>query len=234
MIKVVSFKICPFVQRVTAALEAREIPYEIEYISLDHPPEWFAQVSPNAQVPLLVTDSATALFESDAIVEYLDEVYGPLQDDVTPEQHALDRAWSYQASKHYLVQCSAMSSADEQTLAERSRDLGKAFARVENVLGDGPYFNGKSIGNVDISWLPLLHRAAIIEQHTDYDFLEKYPRVKAWQSALMVTGLAEKSVSSDFDDSFSGYYLSDKTFLRKGEDCDIASAGGCGSSQACG
>jgi len=36
MIKVVSFKICPFVQRVTAALEQKEIPYGIEYISLDN------------------------------------------------------------------------------------------------------------------------------------------------------------------------------------------------------
>lgn len=38
MIKVISFKICPFVQRVTAALEARQIPYEIKYISLNKPP----------------------------------------------------------------------------------------------------------------------------------------------------------------------------------------------------
>lgn len=33
MIKVVSFKICPFVQRITALLEAKQIPYEIEYIT---------------------------------------------------------------------------------------------------------------------------------------------------------------------------------------------------------
>ena len=38
MIKVISFKICPFVQRVTATLEAREIPNEIEHISLSKPP----------------------------------------------------------------------------------------------------------------------------------------------------------------------------------------------------
>lgn len=228
------FKICPFVQRVTAALEAREIPYEIEYISLSQPPEWFLEVSPNAQVPLLVTESGTALFESDAIVEYLDEVYGPLQEDVTPEQHAIDRAWSYQASKHYLVQCGAMRSADEETLAERTRDLGNAFSRVEKVLGDDPYFKGGSIGNVDISWLPLLHRAAIIERHTNYDFLQDYPKVKAWQSSLMATGLAEKSVSSDFDEYFSGFYLLDSTFLGKGENCASVSGEACETIQSCG
>ena len=30
MLKIVSFKIYPFVQRVTAALEVKQIPYEIE------------------------------------------------------------------------------------------------------------------------------------------------------------------------------------------------------------
>ena len=123
MIKTVSFKICPFVQRVTAALEAKNVPYEIELISLSEKPQWFLDLSPTGQVPLLITESGQALFESDAIVEYLDEVTMPLIAGVTPEQRAVDRAWSYQASKHYLVQCSAMQSRDRETLAEQSVKL---------------------------------------------------------------------------------------------------------------
>jgi len=235
MIKVVSFKICPFVQRVTAALEAKKIPYEIEFISLSEPPDWFLEVSPNAQVPILITASGIVLFESDAIVEYLDEIEAPLLPEQSAEERAVDRAWTYQATKHYLTQCSAMSSPDKNSLDERASNLGKAFSRVEKVLGDGPYFHGNGIGNVDISWLPLLHRASIIEQHTDYDFLEDYPKVKSWQKALMETGLAEKSVPEDFENEFSNFYLSDKTFLGKGEDCVNAGEGSCGTgSGGCG
>jgi len=229
MIKIVSFKICPFVQRVTAALEAKKIPYKIEFISLSEPPEWFLEVSPNAQVPILIAESGAVLFESDAIVEYLDEIEAPLSMDQSPEQRAIDRAWSYQAAKHYLVQCSAMSSPDKRTLIERSENLGKAFDRVEKVLGAGPYFHGHELGNVDISWLPLLHRAAIIEKHTKYDFLDNFPKVKHWQTSLMNTGLAEKSVSEDFEREFSNYYLSDSTYLGKGEDCSDVGSGVCGS-----
>lgn len=43
MIKIISFKICPFVQRVTALLEAKQLPYEIEYISLKNKPQWFLE-----------------------------------------------------------------------------------------------------------------------------------------------------------------------------------------------
>ena len=234
MIKVVSFKICPFVQRVTAALEARSIPYGVEYICLSNPPVWFSEASPNAQVPLLITESGTVLFESDAIVEYLDEFYGPMQNDVSPERHAIDRAWSYQASKHYLVQCSAMRSSDDATLASRVQRLDKAFERIENVLEDGPYFGGQSLGNVDIAWLPLLHRAAIVADRTGFDFLDKYPKMRAWRSALMTTGLPEKSVSEDFEQKFSEFYLSDETYLGRGKASAAASVDSCNKSQCCG
>ena len=101
--------------------------------------------------------------------------------------------------------------------------------RAENF---GPYFKGGTISNVDMAWLPLLHRAAIIEQHTCYDFLARFPRVKAWQKALLETGLAEKSVAGDFEDAFTGFYLSEETYLGKGEDGggmadELSRAGSC-------
>ncbi len=95
MIKIVSFTICPFVQRVTALLEAKQIPYDIEFISLSDKPKWFLDLSPTGQVPMLVTDEGIALFESDAIIEYIDEISAPLEPDLTPEHRAINRAWSY-------------------------------------------------------------------------------------------------------------------------------------------
>ena len=213
MLKIVSFKICPFVQRVTAALEARQMPYEIEYIDLRSKPQWFLDISPNGQVPVLVTDSGVVLFESDAIIEYLDDVYGPLGPKLSAEQRALDRAWSYVASKHYLVQCSAMRSGDKDTLVQRSDKLGKAFAKAQDKLSVGPFFKGATLSKVDIAWLPLLHRAAIIEQRTGHDFLAQYPKVKQWQAAVLASGIVERSVSDDFEKRFTDFYLSERTFL---------------------
>lgn len=213
MIKVISFKICPFVQRVTGLLEAKNIPYEIEFISLRDKPQWFLDIAPTGQVPVLVAESGEALFESDAIVEYIEEISEPLEKNVTPEQRAKDRAWSYQASKHYLVQCTSMRSGDEETLLYRTAKLGKAFEKAEAILSIGPYFKGEQLSNVDIAWLPLLHRAAIIEQKSGYDFLTNYPKVKAWQTAILAIGLAEKSVPADFVERFSEFYLAEETRL---------------------
>ena len=180
MIKVVSFRICPFVQRVTALLEAKGIEYEVDYISLSDKPKWFLDISPNGQVPVLILDNGTVLFESDAIVEYLEEAYPALQPELSLEQKARNRAWSYLASKHYLVQCSAQRSPDDETLRERSGKLAKAFDGIENQLGDSAFFESDTIGMVDIAWLPLLHRADIIWRRSCFDFIGGRPKLKAW------------------------------------------------------
>lgn len=237
MIKVISFKICPFVQRVTALLEAKEIPYEIEFISLSNKPQWFLDISPTGQVPVLVTESGDALFESDAIVEYIDEISAPLEQGVTPEQRAKDRAWSYQASKHYLTQCSAQRSGDLASLQEREAKLAKAFEKAEKQLTLGPFFKGENLSNVDIAWLPLLHRASVIETHSGYDFIAKFEKVKAWQQALKTTGLFEKSVPVDFEQKFTDFYLSEQTYLGRGmtqpQLCDSSLDAACSNSTCC-
>ncbi len=226
--KIISFKICPFVQRVTALLEAKGIQYDLEFISLSDKPQWFLDISPNGQVPVLIADNGKVLFESDAIVEYLEEAYPPLQNEIAPEDKAINRAWSYLASKNYLVQCSAQRSPDQIVLEERTNKLGKAFDKVENKLGDTPFFGGDTIGMVDIAWLTLLHRAEIIERRTGYDFVGDRPKLKRWQKQIMQTGLAEKSVAKDFEDAFATFYLSDKTYLGRGGKVD-----NCCFSEAC-
>ncbi len=213
MLKIVSFKICPFVQRVTALLDAKGIEYQIDYISLSDKPDWFLALSPNGQVPLLITESGQGLFESEAIVEYIDERYPLLDADVSLEQRALNRAWSYLAAKNYLLQCSTLRSSDRQTFLEREQALVVAFRKIQLAFTEGPYFNGDRLGNVDMAWLPLLHRADIIRRHSGHDLLQQLPKLQVWQRALLKTGLAESSVSSDFEVRFTEFYLSDKTYL---------------------
>lgn len=215
--KIISFKICPFVQRVTALLEAKSIKHEVEYIDLRYKPQWFLDISPHGQVPILITDERVALFESNAIVEYIEEAFPPLQPDVSLEEKAINRAWSHLAYKNYLVQCAAQRSPDRNVFSERLARLDEPFNRIEHRLSSARYFGGDEIGLVDIAWLPLLHRAHIVERLSGVDFLGNRPRLKVWQNTLLEDGLAVKSVAADFADAFSAFYFSNKTFLGRGE-----------------
>lgn len=223
MLKLISSKICPFVQRVAATLEAKGVPYEAEYINLREKSQWFLEVSPSGQVPVLVTESGAALFESSAIVEYVDDTAGALEANLSAEQRAVERAWSYEASKNYLMQCSAMRSPDADTLHARAEKLRAAFIKIEKHLNGGRYFKGNGLSKVDIAWLPLLHRAAVIERLAAYDFLAGCQKVKKWQAALLENGIAEKSVADDFESAFAEFYLSNETYLgRNGDEASYA------------
>ena len=94
--KIISSPICPFVQRVNAVLETKEVTYEVEYIDLMNLPVWFIKISPNAEVPILITDNNVPLFESFAICEYLEEMYPPALHPDDPVKKALHRAWARQ------------------------------------------------------------------------------------------------------------------------------------------
>lgn len=218
MLTVVSFSICPFVQRVTATLEARNIPYNVEYISLKEKPDWFLQASPNGQVPLLISEQGTTLFESDAIIEFIQDEYGPLQLGLTNEQRAIERAWSYQAVKHYLPQCGAMSARDKVTYQKRLESLCKAFAKAESQLtGKTKFFSSNELGNIDLAWLPLLYRADLVQQFTQHDFLLNFPKISAWKDNLLETGLGGKSVPNDFIAKFKDFYLTN-TYIAMGRE----------------
>jgi len=169
--KIVSFKICPFVQRVIGVLEVKQVSYEVEYISLMDKPAWFLEASPNGQVPILI-ESAGVLFESGPISEYVDEAYGDyhLHPD-NPFERAQHRAWIELAANNYLVQCRTQRSSDEADLASNQAVLARAFQKIQAALHDGPYFSGTTLSLVDVAWFVLLHRAHLIEQCAGHDFL---------------------------------------------------------------
>ena len=211
--KIVSFKICPFVQRVIAVLELKEVAYDVEYISLADKPRWFTAVSPNGQVPVLIED-AGALFESGPIAEYIDEVYGTFRlHPGDPFVKARHRAWIELASANYLVQCGAQRSSTAADLEANAAKLSMVFAKIEDVLGDSIFFAGSKPSMVDAAWFVLLHRAHIIEQCTGFDFLAEFPKTKRWQSASLAEDALMRSAPEGFTEEFMNFYLNENTYL---------------------
>ena len=212
--KLISMKICPYVQQVRLLLKTKRAQHEVEHIDASNRPQWLMEASPDGgEVPILVTDEGEAIFQSDTIVEYFDEVLEEPLLPRSPLARAKDKAWARLASDNYLNQCSTQRSPDEATLNERMEDLIPIFTATETQLNEDPYFHGTKLSMVDLSWLPLLHRTELINQHSVYDFLAPYLKLKKWHAALMKTGLAEKSVPEEFEEVFTDFYLNDETFV---------------------
>ena len=214
--KLISMKLCPYVQQVRMLLEFKQASYDVEHIEANHRPQWLMDASPDGgEVPALVTDAGDVLFQSDSIVEYLDEVLEEPLLPSDPLKRAKDKAWARLASDNYLTQCATQRSPDEATLNERLEDLNPIFSAMEKQVTTGPYFHEKTLSMVDLSWLPLLHRTALIEQHAGYDFLAEYPKLEQWREALLSTSLANQSVPDEFEEIFTDFYLNEETYLGR-------------------
>src|SRR3954452_9571732 len=75
-LKLISHKLCPYVQRAAIALIEKGVPFERIDIDLANKPDWFLKVSPLGKVPVLAvaTDKGeVALFESNVICEYIED-----------------------------------------------------------------------------------------------------------------------------------------------------------------
>src|SRR5258708_18723694 len=71
-VKLISHKLCPYVQRAVIALTEKGVEFERIDIDLADKPNWFLKLSPLGKTPVLLVGD-TAIFESAVILEYLEE-----------------------------------------------------------------------------------------------------------------------------------------------------------------
>jgi glutathione S-transferase len=146
----------PYAWKVWLALEHKELPYEKKMLSFQagdlNKPEYLA-VNPRAQVPAIV-DGDLTLFESSAIVEYLDDRY-PERPVIgrDPMERAIGRrivaevdAYLFPASRKLFAQTLFIppGTGDPKEIAAAQGGLHKELARFEAyatgsyLVGDGP------------------------------------------------------------------------------------------------
>ena len=65
--KLISHKLCPYVQRAVIALTEKGVPFERIDIDLANKPDWFSGISPLGKTPVLLVGD-TAIFESAVIL----------------------------------------------------------------------------------------------------------------------------------------------------------------------
>jgi glutathione S-transferase len=185
--QLVSFKGCPWVQRVAIVLREKKIDFEFIHIESDNRPDWFRAISPHNKVPVLRLDDRVSLFESGAICEYLDEMHPPRLHPEDPVERAVNRAWiEYMPTFMDIV--SGHAYADNEAGYDKAAALiPAAFEKLEKALerqGGGPLFNGARFSLVDAAYTPCLQRHLFLERIRKLGHIDKFPRVKAWAEAL--------------------------------------------------
>ena len=209
MYKLVSFDVCPYVQRSVITLQEKGVPYEIEYIDLNNKPEWFMQLSPLGKVPILIIED-TVIFESATINEYLDEIApGRKLQPSDPLQRAHNRAWIEFTSTVLVTRNQMQHAKTEQETRRLAAVVNAQLARLEEQIDNGPFFNGNDFSLVDAAAAPLFQRLAwLLELAPDLGVLDDLPKVTAWSEALLQRESVKRSTVADIRERYLSYLQS--------------------------
>ena len=162
----------PFGWKVQLALEHKQLAYQVEYLSVDRGDlngAWLKAANPHAKLPVLTVEDLT-LYESDAIVEYLEDAYPGDGRSLWPEgaaARAVARRMAIEAGAYLyphvrgLVKLWGAEGPIDRQAAQPHRD---AIAALLTLFGDRlnlEFLTGDTPGAADYALFPLV---AILER----------------------------------------------------------------------
>jgi glutathione S-transferase len=184
-LKLISHKLCPYVQRAVIALTEKGVPFERVDIDLDNKPDWFLKISPLGKTPVLVVGDK-AIFESAVILEYLEETQPNPLHPKDPLARAEHRAW-IEFNSTVLGDIWGLEIAtDEATFAAKAKLLEGRLAVLEKRLVGTPWFD--EIG--------------------DFGIFASTPKIVRWRNNLRQRASIRNAVSADYPQLL-------RDFLRK-------------------
>ena len=199
-LELISHALCPFVHRAAIMLREKGVPFDRRIVDLRNKPDWFLAISPRGKVPVLVADGS-ALFESAAICEFLDETHPPRLVPADPFERARQRAWVEVANDLLGAQLKAFTAA-EPSDAEKTRAVVQALlARFEEAITAGLIAEG-AFGLIHVAVAPALHRFVVVADRLGVDLLARKPRLAALSRSLARRPSVAETVPEDFADQF--------------------------------
>lgn len=213
-IQLISFNLCPYVQRSVITLEEKGVDYEITYIDLGNKPDWFLKISPFGKVPLL-RNGEDVIFESAVINEFLDEAYGEPLMPASALGRAKARMWTTYISSLGGGVYTLMTTTDAEKARSSAAELHEKLARLESEI-QGPLFDGADFSLVDSGAAPFLQRIHWLETiQPDLAITAGLPKTQAWIAALLDRPSVKNSTVPDIYDLFKAYLKGGGTPTRE-------------------
>jgi len=203
----VSSPTCPYVQRAVIALAERGTAFDTVYVDLASKPDWFLAISPLGKVPLIRVaedgEPERVLFESTAILEYLEDIAPdrPMH-PADPLARAEHRAWIEIGSAALVDLWEIGTATSGSALDVAVHRLRAKLGRLEQRLGDGPFFDGAGFSNVDAVFAPAFRQIATLDTVAPTYLLDGLPKAQAWSEALLARPSVRGAVPEDYAERY--------------------------------
>jgi len=213
-LKLISHKLCPYVQRAVIALTEKGVPFERVDIDLDNKPDWFLKISPLGKTPVLVVGDK-AIFESAVILEYLEETQPSPLHPKDPLARAEHRAWIEFNSAVLSDIWSLEVATDEATFAAKAKQLDGKLALLEKRLVGAPWFDGEAFSLVDAVFGPAFRYFDVIDAIGDFGIFANNPKLVQWRTKLAARPSIQNAVSTEYNALLRAFLAKKGAWLSK-------------------
>jgi glutathione S-transferase len=196
-LKLISHKLCPYVQRAVIALSEKGVAFERVDIDLSNKPDWFLAISPLGKTPVLQVGDVS-IFESAVILEYLEETAPKPLHPADPLRRAEHRGWIEFGSTVLNDIAALYAAPDEATFKAKASQLEQRFARLEARVAATPWFDGEDFSLVDAVFGPVFRYFDVFDEIGDFGILAGKPKLAQWRRALVARPSVRSAVSADY------------------------------------
>jgi glutathione S-transferase len=193
----VSYELCPYVQRSIIALLEKNINHAREYIDLSNPPSWFLKMSPLGKVPLLIVNDKHVIFESAVICEFLDEITPGSLHAEDPIIKAIHRAWIEFGSLLLDDIGSLYNSQSASAFQNQTQMIHEKLLRLEEII-QTPYFSGEDFRMVDAVYATIFRYFDVMDPYLPFNIFSQCPKVSQWRLNLSQQDSVIKAVKPDY------------------------------------
>ncbi|HLX18329.1 MAG TPA: glutathione S-transferase family protein [Bradyrhizobium sp.] len=196
-LKLISHKLCPYVQRAVISLTEKGVAFERIDVDLANKPDWFLAISPLGRTPVLQVGD-TAIFESAVILEYLEETQARPLHPADPLRRAEHRAWIEFGSAILNDIAGLYGAPNDVAFQSKTIQLEQRFARLEARVAASPWFDGKDFSLVDAVFGPVFRYFDVFDEIGEFGILAKKPKLAQWRKSLAERSSVRAAVSPEY------------------------------------
>jgi glutathione S-transferase len=199
-LELVSHTLCPYVHRAAAMMHEKGVSFERRHIDLRAKPDWFLAISPRGKVPVLLVDGRP-LFESQAIIEFIDETHPPSLMGTDPFQRARQRAWVEVANDLSNAQYRLFIAPAPEEQGAAAEAMAAITGRYEEALATG-VIAPEGFGLAHLALASSALRFAVVEQKLGVRVLPAAPLFEQLVRRLAVRPSIVRTVPEDYAEIF--------------------------------
>jgi glutathione S-transferase len=196
-LRLISHKLCPYVQRAVIALDEKGVAFERVDIDLANKPYWFLKISPLGRTPVLQVGNA-AIFESAVILEYLEETEPKPLHPTDALRRAEHRGWIEFGSAVLNDIAGLYSAPDEAAFKAKAAQLEARFARLEARVVAAPWFDRREFSLVDAVFGPVFRYFDVFDGIGEFGILQNKPKLARWRASLAARPSVKSAVSAEY------------------------------------